>query len=115
MCLSFASQSTRFSLFRTLSQPTTLVQIWDMWDTLWRHQGRPWQQVHPPDRRFSVWLPHIDVVVCTEHLQEGPLAAGKSFGSPTSWVQLASVDVCTKLMPAVGAACLLWLVRDVIC
>jgi hypothetical protein len=37
-------------------------------------------------------------------------AAGKSFGSPTSWAQLASVDVCLKLMPAVGGACLLWLV-----
>ena len=27
-----------------------VVQIWAMWDTLWRHRGRPWQQVHSPDR-----------------------------------------------------------------
>lgn len=87
-----------------------------MWDTSWRHQGRPWQQVPPPDpSHIEHWLLHTVIVVSNKHSQQWPLAAGKSFGSPTSWVQLASVDVCTKLMPAVGAACLLWLVRDVVC
>lgn len=36
--------------------------------------------------------------------------AGKTFGSPASWAQLASGDVCAKLAPAIAGAAVLWLV-----
>jgi len=38
------------------------------------------------------------------------LDAGTNFGSPASWAQLASGDVCAKLAPAVAGAAVLWLV-----
>ena len=38
--------------------------------------------------------------------------AGKTFGSPGSWAQLASGDVALKLAPAFAGAGVLWLVSS---